>query len=88
MISSINYWKNPIYNSSRRYIDIIIAVSNIIYHISICNTFLQKMFFIVGTMMYPINTLFCIYDKIYFSIFFHMLLHILISLSAIYLYLT
>lgn len=82
MLSSINYWRNPILKSNRRKIDIIIAVSNILYHSYIS----KNKTFLFGTLLYPINTFLYKYNYIYTSIICHCLLHISISTSAIFYY--
>jgi len=46
MITSINYWRYPVHNSYRRFIDIGVAVSTISYHIYISPSAFHKSIFI------------------------------------------
>jgi len=87
--TSLNYWKYPILNSYRRYIDIIVAIIAISYHyyLSIIkNNLFATLIMSLGILMYPLNHYLYNNNYIKQSVVCHCLLHILNSLGACYIY--
>lgn len=87
--TSLNYWKYPLHNSWRRYIDIaFIQLSFYVhmYYALIISSGYGYMFFTgTGIVCYGISNLYTT-KNIYFATFFHILLHIFASIGNAVLY--
>jgi hypothetical protein len=93
-LSSINYWRKPIY-SWRRTLDIIVVSSTVIYkNIAVYNSNDYKSFnvqlyyliFFTGSFMYPISIYYYNNNRYWFAVYLHMLLHIMGNLANFILY--
>ena len=93
-LTSINYWRKPIY-SWRRTLDIIVVNTAVIYkHIMVYNSNIYNPYnrqlyyfiFFTGSIAYPIS-IYC-YNKRYYwlAVYLHMLLHIMGNIANIVLY--
>jgi len=84
--SSVNYWRYPMINSSRRYIDIIIACIAVSYHIYLSfftqNRLLCTGLLLLGISMYPFNIWLYNQQYITYSAICHCLVHIFIIMGA------
>lgn len=87
--TSTNYWKNPIQNSYRRFIDIVCVISGIIYHGYIIKDydFSNKYYMLIGTgsLLYPIGFYFN-KNNTYTIAINHCLLQLIADIIAIDIY--
>lgn len=87
--TSTNYWKNPIQNSYRRFIDILCVISGIIYHGYIIKDydFSNKYYMLIGmgSLLYPIGFYFN-KNNTYTIAINHCLLQLIADLIAIDIY--
>jgi hypothetical protein len=98
-VSSINYWRKPIY-SWRRTLDIIVVSSTVIYkNITVYNSIaynsitynsfnikLYYFIFFTGSFLYPISIYYYNNNRYWTAVYLHMLLHIMGNLANIVLY--
>jgi hypothetical protein len=88
-ITSLNHWKYPLLNSTKRYVDIYTSIIAISYHyyLSIINYILISIILMsIGILLYPLNTYLYNHNYVKFSAVCHCLLHIVISLGACFIY--
>ena len=87
--TSTNYWKNPIQNSYRRFIDIVCVILGIIYHGYIIKDydFSNKYYMLIGmgSLLYPIGFYFN-KNNTYTIAINHCLLQLIADLIAIDIY--
>ena len=85
-ITSVNYWRNPLMNSTRRYIDMVVAFIAVPYHIYLSlfttNKLLCAVPIISGALAYPFSIWLEQKKYIKTAAFFHCVLHALVILGA------
>ena len=93
-LSSINYWRKPMY-SWRRTLDMIVVNSAVIYkHITVYysteynpyNRQLYYLIFFTGSITYPISIYYYNKNAFQVAVYLHMLLHIMGNIANIVLY--
>lgn len=88
-MTSINYWRNPVSNSPRRYADIvtvIVCLSNQMYIYRDNNVYTSVT--CIGIIFYPIARYFSARNKKWASVVSHCLMHIVCNIANIILYST
>jgi hypothetical protein len=85
-ITSVNYWRNPLMNSTRRYIDMVVAFIAVPYHIYLSlfttNKLLCAVPIISGALAYPFSIWLEQKKYIKTAAFFHCVLHGLVIFGA------
>ena len=86
MASSINFWRNPLLKSRRRFADMAIAFISVPYHVYLSlfteNKLLSAGTMICGSLMYPISLWFHKNNYIKYAAYSHCLLHGLVITGA------
>ena len=89
-ITSVNYWRNPRYNSWERNVDMIFVCSAFTYQCIRAyrsqNARLYYMAMLATVLFYPMGKYFNVKGKYWISAYLHGMLHILANLSCILLY--
>jgi len=85
-LTSLIYWINPLLNSNRRIIDIIVAKLSITYHVYLSLYSKNKIYttfpMLFGISLYYFSFYLCKINFIKTAAFSHAMLHIIISISA------
>ena len=87
--TSLNYWRFPLMNSDRRFIDICVALISILYHYYLSfmtNNTIAQILISIGILMYPLNYYLHYQNYIKVSALCHCDLHAFISLGANFIY--
>jgi hypothetical protein len=87
--TSINYWRLPLMNSYRRFVDICVALTSIVYHYYLSfmtNNIIAQILISIGIVMYPLNYYLHYQNYIKVSALCHCSLHTFISLGANFIY--
>ena len=87
--TSLNYWRFPLMNSDRRFIDICVALISILYHYYLSfmtNNTIAQILISIGILMYPLNYYLHYQNYIKVSALCHCALHAFISLGANFIY--
>jgi hypothetical protein len=89
-LSSYNYWRYPLLNSTRRKIDLVVSRFVVPYHIYLSffttNTLICSGPLIFGSIMYPVSIVFYNKQKYKMGAFCHCLLHICSMIGACFTY--
>lgn len=84
--TSLAYWANPLINSHRRTLDVVVAKSSILYHFYLSlhtqNKISTSLPIVVGSFLYYLSFYFCNFKCTKSAALCHCLLHGLVSFGA------
>ena len=89
-LSSINYWRNPVSTSWRRYLDICTVFSSLCYQLYYVHNaqyvVLYYIFTSISILAYLIGVYYYRIGKIWYSVYSHMSLHLIANIANIIVY--
>lgn len=92
-LTSLNYWRYPVSNSMRRYLDIICVLFGIAYQVYYANTYLlleyRQMYctlLSISLLFYPLSRFCHVLNLLWVSTYLHCALHVFGNISNIFLY--